>query len=100
MRNIFEVLSKKNDAWFSDVIGEPNDVPVAIRVMNNYTAPFHSHESGDEMFIVLSGTVFIDTLKSIITINAGETHTVPAGVEHRARTEDRAELIVIGGKNV
>lgn len=99
MKNILEILSKKDETWFSDVIGTPNNVPVTIRVMNNCSAQFHSHDTSDEMFIVLSGTVVIDTLESTTIVNTGETYTVPAGIEHRARTEDRAELIVIGGEN-
>lgn len=97
MSNFFETMSQSQDAWFSETIGEPNGNPVMIRVMNDVIAPFHTHETADEMFIVLSGTVFIDTASNTQTINAGQSHTVAAGIEHRARVEGRAELIVIGG---
>jgi len=98
MINFFEILSQSQDAWFSETIGEPNGNPVIVRVMNDIIAPFHTHETADEMFIVLSGTVFIDTASNTKTINAGQSHIVAAGIEHRARVEGRAELIVIGGQ--
>jgi len=99
MINFFETIAKYQGAWFSDVIGEPNGNPVIIRVMNDVIAPFHTHETADEMFIVLSGTVFIDTASNTKTLTAGQSHIVSAGIEHRARVEGRAELIVIGGQN-
>ena len=95
--NIFEEIKQSGDSWFSKIIGEPNGSPVAIRVMNNVTAPFHTHETTDEMFIVLSGKVFIDTDIGIQEFTSGQAHTVPAGTRHRARVEGRAELIIIGG---
>ena len=100
MNSIFKILANKEDTWFTKNIGEPNGNPVNIRVMNNYIAPFHTHENSDEMFIVISGTLFIDMTKHNIELNEGESYTVSAGVEHRARVEGRAELIVIGGKSV
>ena len=95
--SLFDEIKQNGDAWFTEIIGKPNGSPVAIRVMNDVTAPFHTHEKAGEMYIVLSGRVFIDTDIGTQEIASGHAHTVRAGTRHRARVEGRAELIVIGG---
>jgi len=98
MNNIFSHISEIGDSWFSETMGTPNGNPVAVRVMNDVVAPFHTHTVADEMFLVISGVVYIDTSEATITLNPGQAHTVVAGVEHRIRVEGRAELVVIGGQ--
>jgi len=89
----------------------PHWSPVAIRVMNNEAVKFYEHESANEMFLVLSGTLFIDIKKNtnqkdsdsdfqVIKLLTGESYTVGPGITHRARVVGRAELIVIGGTKV
>ncbi len=99
MIDIFEVIAKASDSWFSETVAEVNDSPVAVRVMNDTVAKFHTHNDSDEMFLVLSGNVSIDTDTETVTLSKGQFYTVPAGIKHRARVEGRVELIVIGGKN-
>jgi len=93
-------ISEINEPWFTENIGSPNGSPVSVRVMNDIEAEFHVHNNSDEMFIVLSGNLYIDTKDKTIELSSGESYTVKAGVEHRARVIGRAELIVFGGKNV
>ncbi len=100
MKNFFKTIANNNKSWFSETIGEHNGSPVAVRVMNNFSAPFHTHETDDEMFIVLKGSVQIDTPEGTTIISSGQSYTVAAGIKHRARVDGRAELIVIGGKNI
>lgn len=78
MKNIFKLISNENDAWIAKCIGEPNGNPVSARIMNNFIAPFHTHESSDEMFIVLSGILFIDVNNETVELNSGESYTVDA----------------------
>lgn len=99
MNNIFNRITEIEDSWFSEILGSPNGSPVSVRVMNDVVAPFHTHETADEMFVVLSGIVHIDTPEGSTTLTAGQAYTVLSGVEHRARVKGRAELIVIGGQN-
>ena len=97
MKNIFSQISEIDDSWFSEIMGTPNGNPVAVRVMNDVVTPFHTHAVNDEMFLVVSGVVHIDTSVGAITLSSGQAYTVVAGVEHRTRVEGRAELVVIGG---
>ncbi|ADZ91602.1 cupin domain-containing protein [Marinomonas mediterranea] len=99
MKNIFSHIAKIEKEWFSESIGSPNGNPISVRVMNDMEAKYHTHENSDEMFLVLSGRVNIDTKDGTIELLTGQSHTVLAGVEHRARVKGRAELIVFGGAN-
>ena len=87
MKNFFEEIANNNDQWFSETIGEHNGSSVNIRVMNDFAATVHTHDAADETFIVLSGTVLIDTPESTITISQGQSYSVKPGIEHRARVK-------------
>ena len=99
MKNIFEEISKAESAWHSEQIGEINKNPAFVRVMQGIEAPFHIHKNSDEMFIVLEGELYIDMKNESICLNKGQSYTVLAGTEHRARVPISAHLIVIGGKD-
>jgi mannose-6-phosphate isomerase-like protein (cupin superfamily) len=98
MKNIFELSKAQTDGWFSKNLDTINGSQVALRVMEEYTAEFHIHENSEEMFIVLNGSIFIDTESETVTLNKGDTYTVSPGIKHRARVVGRAELIVILGE--
>ncbi|MEM8564106.1 MAG: cupin domain-containing protein [Pseudomonadota bacterium] len=85
--------------WKSEALGTVNGSPVFHRTMENCMAEFHAHEENDEMFVVLSGTLYIDTEDHSYRVAAGDVHNVKAGTIHRARAECRVEVIVIGGQN-
>ena len=99
MKNIFEELSNVQGSWAKTQVGMVNGAPVTVRVMNDMEADFHIHENTDEFFLVVSGSVYIDTSTETVLLNKGQSYTVKAGINHRARTVGRAELIVIGGHN-
>lgn len=99
MKNIFEEISKANNKWHSEKIGEVDSNPVFVRVMQHCEAPFQVHENSDEMFLVLDGELYIDTENESIRLEKGQSFTVQAGKKHRARVPTRVELIVIGGKD-
>lgn len=98
MKNIFRKIENAKEPWASFNIGTVNGSPVSARVMENVEAEFHTHEKSDEFFLVLSGTVFIDTDDETIELTEGQSYTVKSGTKHRARVMGRAELIVVGGQ--
>lgn len=97
MNSVFQRLAKQENAWCSETLGHPNGQPVSVRVMEKVAASFHTHQQADEFFLVLSGEVFIDLDEESILLRQGESYTVTAGTRHRARVNQRAELVVVGG---
>jgi mannose-6-phosphate isomerase-like protein (cupin superfamily) len=99
MNSIFPQLDGTKGPFTAVSIGEINGVPAFDRVMEGFEGPRHVHETSDEMFIVLSGVVYLDFDSSSVTLSAGESYTVQAGVAHKSRVPGRVELIVVGGKD-
>lgn len=99
MKTIFPQLNHAQDSFTAIPMGEVNGIPAFARVMQGFEGPIHAHKTCDEMFIVLSENVNLDFESSSVALGPGESYTVPAGVKHRSRVPDRAELIVIGGKD-
>jgi len=81
--------------WSTAEIVTVNGNKLRVRVMENYTARWHAHETSEEVFLVLSGTLNVDTESGTSTAGAGGLIVVPRGVSHRARVEGRTELLVI-----
>lgn len=99
MSQIFPQLDEAKGPFTAVSIGQVNGTPAFARVMENFEGPRHIHENSDEMFVVLSGVVYLDFDSKSVMLSAGESYTVPAGVAHKSRVPGRAELIVIGGKD-
>src|SRR5205814_7894926 len=83
------------DSWKSFDVATVNANAVRFRVMEDKTTSWHAHEDSDELFYVVSGTVFMDTEHGTHEIQSGQVLVVPAGTQHRARVEGRATLLVI-----
>jgi mannose-6-phosphate isomerase-like protein (cupin superfamily) len=83
------------DAWKSFDLATVNGNAVRLRVMEDVTAHWHTHESSDELFYVVSGTVTLDTEHGTREIRAGQLFVVAAGTQHRARVAGRATLLVV-----
>ena len=83
--------------WKSFDVATVNGNVVRLRVMADATASWHSHESSDELFYVMSGTLLVDTGHGTRVIRAGQLFVVPAGTRHRGRVEGRAVVLVADG---
>jgi len=97
MKTILDGFKDSNESWYSEYLGSCNASSVNFRIMNNKEAKFHVHENQEEMFIVISGTLFIDFDDEMIQLEAGDSYTVKSGVKHRARAIGKVKLLVIGG---
>lgn len=92
----FQNISVKPDEnWKSTALAQVNENQVNFRIMQDITTQWHIHENSDELFLVLQGTVMIDTKGNRHTLQKDDVFVVAAGMEHRARVEGEAHLIVI-----
>jgi len=108
MKNKSIKIKDINDSWFSEELC----APVSVRIMNDQVVNFHKHDDVNEMFLVISGKLFIDIKEKdstgidnysfdgeykTIELTPNQSYTVLPGTEHRTRVVGRAELMVIGG---
>ncbi len=90
-----KLLPETNEPWASVIAGSINQNTIRIRSMANIEVKWHIHDDSDEFFMVLEGSVFIDTEHGINELREKEFFIVAAGIKHRVRTEDSCKLLVI-----
>jgi mannose-6-phosphate isomerase-like protein (cupin superfamily) len=76
------------------IVGYLNDYKLALaKVKGEFV--WHSHPETDDFFLVLSGRLTIQLRDRDIELGPGELFVVPAGVEHRPRSDEGAEILLI-----
>ncbi len=90
--NVFEETMNIKDKWKNFVVSNLNDHVVRLSVLQK-DFHWHSHDISDEMFYVIEGKLLIDFEDRTEELLTGEMITVPKGVKHRTRSEDRTLLL-------
>ncbi len=83
------------ELWKVENIGKVNDNNVRFRKMKNFTANWHHHDDSDELFFVINGVVNIDTKSNSFLLEKNDLLVIPAGIEHRARVQGEASLLIV-----
>jgi quercetin dioxygenase-like cupin family protein len=84
-------------AWQSVDVATINGNAVRSRVMQDVTAPWHVHAASDKLFLVMTGTLHLDTEQGTHALGPGQLFVMPAGTRHRARVAGRATLLIVDG---
>ncbi len=78
MINLKEKFSRFSDHWSPKVIAEMNDYQFKlVKIKGDFI--WHNHETTDEVFIVLEGTMKIELEHETVELTAGEMYVVPKG---------------------
>ena len=99
--NLAHKFGRIDQAWHPRTVGELNGQAVKLVVVDG---PFvwHRHEAEDELFLVVRGSLTIETRGPGLTpasgrsfrLEEGEFLIVPRGVEHRPVAESRAHVML------
>ncbi len=85
-------------------LGENYYTPIEVARINNFVIRavackgehhWHSHDDEDEAFLVIKGSIIMDTDQESVTLNEGDGYVVPKGVGHCPRAEERALVLLI-----
>lgn len=92
--NLAEKLTKFTDHWSPKIVSGFNghDIMV-VKVKGEFN--WHDHADSDDFFLVLKGSIRIETEQGNVTLNPGELYVVPRGVKHRPVAEEEAHLLLI-----
>ena len=83
--------------WSPRVIAELDEYYVKVaKVQGNLT--WHSHDSEDEFFYVLKGSLKIEMETGTVTLNEGEAYVVPRGVRHNPIAEEECHIMLVERK--
>ncbi len=95
--NIREKLALFSDYWKPRIIGEVNDCLLkAVKFKGEFT--WHHHESEEELFLVIKGTLRMKFRDGETTVNEGEFVIVPRGVEHMPVADQEVHVVLIEPK--
>ena len=91
--NFKNKYSKFSDYWSPKVIAEMNDYQFkVVKIKGEFI--WHKHDSTDETFIVIDGSMVIEFRDGEVQLDIGEMYVVPKGVEHRPSAEEETWILL------
>ena len=89
--NILEKFESVSSYWHPHQIAVVDDMQVILaRIKGEFV--WHAHESEDELFQVISGTLYMKFRDRTEVVQQGEIIVVPKGVEHCPATAEGEEV--------
>ena len=96
--NLRDKFSLFSDYCNPRVIGEVNDCHVkAVKLKGEFV--WHHHDSEDELFLVVKGTLRMKYRDREAVVREGEFEIVPRGVEHCPVADEEAHIVLIEPKS-
>ncbi|GLQ88461.1 cupin domain-containing protein [Dyella flagellata] len=97
--NFAQKLALIDQHWQPRVVAEMNDYQFKlVKLQGEFV--WHHHETTDETFLVLDGTLRIEFRDGSVEVSAGEMYVVPRGVEHKPCAEREVKLLLIEPRGV
>lgn len=92
------VAASLTELWSPRVVAELDDSYLKVaKVQGNFT--WHSHDSEDELFFVLKGSLTIEMEDRTVVLNEGQAFVVPKGVRHNPRADSECHIMLIERKS-
>ncbi|MHC4470578.1 MAG: cupin domain-containing protein [Planctomycetota bacterium] len=91
--NLAEKFGLVAEHWKPKILAELNGQLVkAVKFVGPFV--WHHHETEDEMFLVVAGSMVMEFRDREVPLEPGEFIVVPAGVEHRPVAEEEAHVVL------
>lgn len=91
--NLREKLASFSTHWDPKIVGELNGQHVKlVKLQGNFV--WHSHETEDELFLVVQGSFDMLFRDRTVTVREGEFLIVPRGVEHCPSAPEEAHVLL------
>jgi len=91
--NINDKLAQIDDYWHPRLATELNGQHVRLAKLKGEFVP-HKHDEEDEMFLVISGKLFIELEDKTLDLSPGEFVVIPRGVVHKPYSEEEVHLML------
>jgi len=96
--NLKEKFSRFSDYCNPRILGEVNDCHIkAVKLKDEFI--WHHHESEDELFLVIKGTLRMKFRDHEAVVREGEIVIVPRGVEHCPVADEEVHIVLIEPKS-
>jgi mannose-6-phosphate isomerase-like protein (cupin superfamily) len=92
--NIPKMVAECTYKWFNQSLTQVNNSVVRLGIVEG-EYHWHKHDSDDEFFFVLEGTLYVDLEDRVIELNANEGVTVSKGILHRTRAPKKVVMLMV-----
>lgn len=92
--SIKQCFERFTDTFSPKIVGELNGQHVKLVRCEGDKVPWHTHDSEDEMFLVLEGVLDVLEEDEIIKLHAGEFYIVNRGRKHRVVPRGCVKLLL------
>jgi mannose-6-phosphate isomerase-like protein (cupin superfamily) len=92
--NLREKLASFDEIFSPRIVGSFNDAKIQVAKLKGEFV-WHSHAETDDLFLVLAGTITVETREGPVEVGEGELLVVPRGVEHRPVAADEAHVLLL-----
>ena len=96
--NLSKTLCQFSDFWHPRIVGELNDSHIKLAKLQGEFI-WHHHETEDEMFLVLKGTLVIKLRERDLILQEGELVIIPHEVEHMPVAENEVHVLLFEPKS-
>lgn len=96
--SLAERLSSFQDYWSPKIIGELNDSFVKLVKLKGEFV-WHHHETEDELFLVVKGSLLMKLRDRDVRVEEGEFIIIPRGVEHLPVAEEEVHVLLLEPKS-
>ena len=95
--NLAEKYGRFQEYWQPKIAGELNGQYIKlVKVKGEFV--WHQHETEDELFLVVQGTLLIKLRDQDIYLEPGEFVIIPKGVEHMPVAAEEVQLLLLEPK--
>ncbi|MFY9551353.1 MAG: cupin domain-containing protein [Thermoanaerobaculia bacterium] len=92
--NLLDKFGRFTDQFSPKIVGDLNDHQVkVVKLQGDFL--WHHHETEDELFLVVKGTMTMGLRTGDIELSEGEIFIVPKGVEHKPSARDECWIVLI-----
>jgi mannose-6-phosphate isomerase-like protein (cupin superfamily) len=95
--NPAQVSAGLKQYWSPKIIAEVDDNYIKVAKLKG-TLTWHTHETEDEMFLILKGQLKIEMKTETVILNPGEMYVVPKGVAHNPIADEECEVLLFEQK--
>ena len=95
--NLAQKFRMFNDFWSPKIVGELNDSHVKLVKLHGEFV-WHHHETEEELFLVVKGSLQIKLRDQDIFLEEGEFVIIPRGVEHLPIAMDEVHVLLLEPK--
>lgn len=92
--DLLDYQAKCTSEWDNFTISQVNDCVIRLAIIKG-EYHWHKHNNEDECFIVISGRLFIDLEDNSIELLQNQLYTVPRGVLHRTRADEKTIILMV-----